>query len=233
MLFPHIECPPLLSCLSCSLHLPSFPLLSQKKSVAISKLLPELLLCQGVSTVCSRIWTRPGAVGPMRRATVDRLSCSSVLWLFPVWPLMWLCSPGTRWERRERTELHGSYSDISPLAQQPLFWRGLGGIHISEHFSSHPFWSLTQHWARKHHPACLPGSCILQKQFGFPQSKVQAKESIPVPEGWFSASTVLFMCVNTKSWAHACTAARDLGGRGGRILAAVDLARGADPQRGR
>lgn len=163
--FPTPNLPLHLSYPSYFLHLPSFPL-SQKKLTAIFKHLPELLFCHGVSIVCGRIWARPGAMGPTRPTTGDSLSCSSLLWLLPVWPLTWLlCTRHIL--RKQRSELHWSYSSFSALARQPLFCRGLGGIHKSEHFSSHPFWCHTQHWARKHHPVCFSGSRTLQKQVCF------------------------------------------------------------------
>lgn len=88
LLFLHTECQ---SChLSYSLHLPSFPP-QPNPSDCYSQALPELLLCQGVSIVCGRIWTRPAARSPTSPTTGARLSCSSLLGLLPVWHMA-LCT---------------------------------------------------------------------------------------------------------------------------------------------
>lgn len=91
MLFFHTGSQPChLAYASYLLRLPRFPP-QPNPTNCYCQALPELLLCQGVSIVCGRIWTRPGARSPTSLTTGARLSCSSVLRLLPVWHMA-LCT---------------------------------------------------------------------------------------------------------------------------------------------
>lgn len=80
-----------------------------KKSIAIDKHLPELLLCGGVSIVCGRIWCHRSHGTHHRGQAQLQLSAVASPSLAPYVAL---------WTRHmlRRTELHWSYLDFSPLA---------------------------------------------------------------------------------------------------------------------